>query len=320
VTDDKDFKHLVREEALRSGRHYAEVQAELRPPAEPGVGAGPMSPAEVARRVEAIEGVARRWLYDKPEALHLVALALLVPGSVLFSGISGTGITAMGKGVAAAIGGRLVAIDGRTGFDAAEAMEWRAGDVVLISHFDGLDPASQVAVIEAGRRPAIVLAKRHLIADRMPHPPDDDTRERFLFGAEFGYVDADTELRIVDEIRARIDGGPIEPAIEPSELVGMREAAAAVEVPAEVRRFAVEAMAAVRGDEQVMLGGSTVATINLVQAICAAAVADGRGRATIDDARWMLPPILAHRIVFRSDARADLPALLDRVLAARPMS
>src|SRR5205085_12372524 len=122
-----------------------EVQAGRRRPAGLGVDAGPMSPEEVARRVEAIEGVARRWLYDKPEALHLVALALLVPGNVLFSGLSGTGITAMGKGVAAAIGGRLVAIDGRTGFDPTEAMEWRAGDVVLISHFDGLDPALQVA-------------------------------------------------------------------------------------------------------------------------------------------------------------------------------
>ena len=187
---------------------------------------------------------------------------------------------------------------------------------MLISHLDGLDPAAQVAVVEAGRRPAIVLAKRHLIADRMPYPPDDDTRERFLFGTAFGYVDADTELRIVDEIRNGIDGGQVESAIDPAELSVMRAAAAAVEIPTEARRFAVQAMAAVRGDEQVVLGGSTVATIDLVQATGAAAMADGRSRATIDDARAMLAPVLTHRVVFRPGVEPDLPALLHRALAA----
>ena len=73
--------------------------------------------------------------------------------------------------------------------------------MVVISHFDGLEPASQVAVIEAGNVPAIVLVKVHPIANRMPYPPHDDIHERFLLHVNLGPADPETELRIIDEAR-----------------------------------------------------------------------------------------------------------------------
>jgi MoxR-like ATPase len=210
-------------------------------------------------------------------------------------------MTALGQGFAAAIGGRLVSVDGRTGFDRGETAAWRGDDVVVISHFDGLDPAAQVAVVEAGRRPAIVLAKRHPIANRMPFPPDDDTRERFLFGGDLDYGDTETELRIVNEVRDR-DGDSSSgqaAAIDLRELHAMRAAAAGVDIPADVRRHAVEAVAATRTDPDILLGASAVATLALVQAAAAAAITSGRARSTVGDVDDMLEPILSHRLVYR---------------------
>lgn len=312
MTDDKDFKQLVRDEARRSGRTYTDVRAEMRP-TPPGA-VEPLDPSELRDRFDAIVDVIETWAYGKHEQIRLVATALLVPGPVLLRGAPGNGMTALGQGVAAAIGGHLVSIDGRTGLDAGETARWRADDVVVISHFDGLEPAAQVAVIEGARAPAIVLAKRHPIADRMPFPPDDDTRERFLFGLDLGYSDADTELRIVNEIR---DGGtaPRGAVTDVAELAAMRAAVRAVVIPDEVRRFTVDTVAATRDDAAVLIGASTVATLSLVNAAAAATVANGRDRATVDDVRAVLEPILAHRVVFRDEDDADIVALVARVSA-----
>lgn len=312
MTEDKGFKHFVRDEAQKTGRRYSEVRSKLRPPVEGRSAGGRLGVEEVAARLASIEEVAGGWVYDKGEILHLVALALIVPGSVLLKGTAGNGMTALGKGVAAAIGGQLVYVDGRSGFDAAEAEEWDWPDVVLVGNFDGMDHAAQAAVVEARSRPAVLLAKCHAVPDRMPYPPDDDTLERFLFGAHFGYVEAESELRIIDEIRSGADR-PEAPTVAPIDLEAMRQTAREVEIPDEVSRFAVDAMGRLRRDPAVLLAGGTVATVGLVQASAASALADGRSRATTDDVRRMLRPVLGHRVVLRPGIDLAVDDLIDRV-------
>lgn len=198
MTDDKEFKQLVRAEARRSGRPYSAVREELRPAAAPV----PLDADEVARRFNAVVATIESWVYGASELARLVTAALLVPGNVLIRALPGNGMTALGQGVAAAVGGQLAPVDGRTGLDASVIASWRPDDVVVISHFDGLDRAAQVAAIEASGVPAILLAKVHRIPDRMPFPPDDETLERFLFRLELAPADQDAELRIVEESRS----------------------------------------------------------------------------------------------------------------------
>lgn len=111
MTDDKNFKRFVRAEARRSGRRYTAVRAELRPetPVEP------FEAAQVRDRFEAIVAIIETWRYGKPEVARLVATALMVPGNILVRGMPGNGMTALGQGVAAAIDGNLVSVNGRTG-------------------------------------------------------------------------------------------------------------------------------------------------------------------------------------------------------------
>jgi MoxR-like ATPase len=207
--------------------------------------------------------------------------------------------------VAAAIGGELVSIDGRAGLGDDGPVTWTPDDVVVISHFDGLAPADQVAVIEARTQPAIVLAKRHPVAGRMPHPPDDEMRERFLFGAELVAPDVATSLRIVSAVHDRSTAA-LTPArrdaVDGAGLRAMRAAVDAVDVPEGVRRFIVEQAAATRTEASLLLGVSTVATLDLLRATAARALADGRDVADVDDARQLLEPVFAHRVVPKDPA------------------
>ena len=314
MTDDKDFKQLVRAEARRTGRRYTTVREELRPtkPAEP------LEADAVRRAFDAIVACIETWRYGKPEVARVVATALLVPGNVLVRGMPGNGMTALGHGVAAAVGGHLVSVDGRTGLDPSDLAAWRPDDVVVVAHLDGLDRGSQVAVVEAATVPAIVLAKVHPISRRMPFPPDDETRERFLLGVVLGPADAETELRILDEVRDHTSIGGSASEADITQLAGMRAAAAAVEVPTDVRRHVVEMTAAIRADPAVLVGPSTIATLALVRTAGAVAVAAGRRQASVDDVRAISEPVLGHRLVLREGADADIATVIDRAAAARP--
>lgn len=302
MTDDKHFKHLVRGEARRTGRRYTEVRDDFRPP-RPRDDDPEVTPAEVGRRFRAVVEAIGTWIYGADDVVELVALALITPGSVLLAGGPGNGMSALGQGVAAAIGGTLVSIDGRAGLGEHGPAAWTADDVVVISHFDGLAPAEQVAVLEARTKPAIVLAKRHPIPDRMPHPPDDEMRERFLFGGDLVAPDVDTSLKIVSALR---DRSPLttarRDAIDGNGLQAMRSVVDDVDVPDDVRRFIVDQAAATRIDPSLLLGVSTVATLDLMRATAARAAADGRSTATVDDAQRLLTPVFTHRVVQREPA------------------
>ena len=303
MTDDKDFKHLVRAEARRSGRRYTDVRAELRAP-DGGGGRGGTAPRsmlaeEVAGRFAEIVAAIETWRYGPREQAWLVGLALLVPGNVLVRGAPGNGMTALGQGVAAAIGGRLVSIDGRAGFGPHHPDTWRPGDVINIAHLDGMEPADQVAMIEHSREPAIVLAKRHPIADRMPHLPDDEIRERFLFGVDFDAGDLDLQLRILNEAEDKAAKPRKEAVVSSDELVAMRDVVAVTAVPDAVRRHIVSVVDATRSDPEILVGASIVATLMLSRAAAACAAVDGRDEATIEDVERLIHAVLDHRLVRR---------------------
>ena len=310
MTDDKEFKQLARAEARRSGRRYTSVREELRPVRA----AEPLAASEVRARYDAIVATIETWVYGASELARLVAAALLVPGNVLVRALPGNGMTALGQGVAAAIGGELFSIDGRTGLDPSDVAAWRPDDVVVISHFDGLERAAQVAVVEASDVPAIVLAKVHRIPDRMPSPPDDDTRERFLFRLDLAPADPDTELWIVEEVRAGSSAGRSNTnVVDLDGLRSMRAAAAAVDVPTDVRRFVVDTTAAIRAEANVVIGPSTIAALAVVQAAAAIAAGDGRPSASVSDVKAVLMPVLGHRILLRDGGASR--DLIERITA-----
>jgi hypothetical protein len=319
VTDDKDFKQLVRTEARRTGRRYTDVRAELRSPEGGGGGGGSAARAAslgadaIAERFAEVIAAMQTWFYGPPDASRLAALGWDGPGNVPVRTARGNGMTVLGESVAAAIGGRLLAIDGRGGFGDDGPETWTAEDVVVISHLDGMQPGEQAAVVQASGRAAVVLAKRHPIAERMPFPPDDETRERFLFGFDLADIDVETQRRILDQARDRTGAPRRDRIVSTEELAGWRAAAADVDLPDEVRDAIVRVVDAARQDPAVLIGPSTVATLGLAQAAAAAALVGGRTTATVADVESLLGAVFAHRIVLRTDDPDGVDALLDRL-------
>lgn len=129
-------------------------------------------------------------------------------------------------------------------------------------------------------------------------------------------MEPDVELRIVEESRSgRATRAMNEPVVNLDGLLAMRAAAAAVDIPTDVRRFVVETTAAIRADENVVIGPSTIAAVAVVKAAAAIAAAHGRRSASIDDVASVLVPVLDHRLLLRSPADGAGRELIERTIS-----
>jgi MoxR-like ATPase len=86
-----------------------------------------------------------------------------------------------------------------------------------------------------------------------------------------------------------------------------------------VRAYLLELVRATRGDDRLALGASPRAALALLRAAQARALLDGRRFVLPDDVKLLAPPVLAHRLILRSDARlgGDSPQRLLADLLAR---
>ena len=312
MTKDKDFKRVVRDEAKASGRRYSAVRADLRPPTATASVGGDVDdfPATFAAIVDSVD----RALLGQPDVVRLVTIGVVVGAPMLLTARAGSGRTMLARGVATAIGATPVSVNGA--IDAApDIASWSANELVLVDQYDAMSPSHQAMVMEASRQPAVLLAGRSPRLAQTPGSLDDESVGRFVFDVEIGYADEATELRVLELIRA----GEISTAtqiVDIDGLAAMRATAAAVDMPEDVRRFAVKAIAATRDDAALAVGGSMLATASVMQGAAVVAAADGRTVATVDDARPLLRPALAHRIAFRDGADGDVDAVVERAVTA----
>ena len=113
-------------------------------------------------------------------------------------------------------------------------------------------------MVQGSSRAAVVLAKRHPIAERMPFPPDDETRQRFLFGFEWrGPRPGDAAEDSRQLPRSDGDAAPRAASCLPTSSPGGRAAAADVEFPDDVPAHACRSSAPARKEPSVFIGPSS---------------------------------------------------------------
>src|SRR5690606_10208090 len=94
---------------------------------------------------------------------------------------------------------------------------------------------------------------------------------------------------------------------------GLVQAVRQVHVSTEVRRYAVDLVAGTRQLTELRLGASPRSTLQLVRAARAQAALAGRGFTIPDDVQAVAIPVLAHRLVLTSEARAARRSTTDLV-------
>ncbi|WP_277606069.1 MoxR family ATPase [Glycomyces sp. L485] len=286
-----------------------------------------MSPQEFKATAEAILTNVEWVIEGKSQTIRLALAVMLAEGHLLLEDVPGVGKTQLAKSLARSVDCSVRRIQftpdllpsdvtGVSIFD-PEKRDFVFkpgaifGNLILGDEINRASPKTQAALLECMeerqvtidgstyklRSPFMVIATQNPVEMEGTYPLPEAQRDRFTARLAIGYPDVNAELAMLDH---RGEFNPLEslkPVCSGETIVRMIATARAVHVAPELKRYAVDLVAATRSNAQLRLGASPRATLQLLRCAQVLAAMDGRDFALPDDVQQLAVPILAHRLI-----------------------
>jgi len=274
-----------------------------------------------------------RVIVGKSAVVELAVVALLCEGHILLEDVPGLGKTVLAKSLARSLGCSFRRIQctpdllpsditGTYIFNQKTAdFEFRPGpvmsQVVLADEINRATPRTQSALLEAMQerqvttegetralpRPFLVMATQNPIELEGTFPLPEAQLDRFLLKIQIGYPTAEDDRLILSRFRATDPLDGLQPVVSSDDLLQMQKDCHEVHVAADVEDYIIRLIHATRGNAAVELGASPRAMLALYNASQALAAIRGRSYVTPDDIKYLVTPVLIHRIIPKSESR-----------------
>jgi len=281
--------------------------------------------------IEQVETV----IIGKRRTVELAVGALLCNGHVLLEDIPGVGKTTLAKALAKASGCSYKRVQftpdllpadvtGTSIFNQKTGeFEFRPGpvfaNIVLADEINRASPKTQSSLLECMAEfqvtadgvtrslpsPFFVIATENPIEYRGTYPLPEAQLDRFLMRLRLGYLTAAQEVSVLER---QVIEHPIHSvqAVANCELVvRLQQAIHRVFLENSVKEYMVALTTATREHPMVALGASPRGSLGLMRGSQALAAMAGREFVIPDDVKAVAEPVLAHRLILRSEARAD---------------
>ncbi len=283
--------------------------------------------AELGARVK--ENV-ERVMVGKGEVVDLAIVALLCEGHLLLEDVPGTGKTVLAKSIARSLGCTFrriqctpdllpADITGTNIFNQKTSdFEFRPGpimaQVVLADEINRATPRTQSALLEAMQesqvtadgetkmlpRPFVLIATQNPIELEGTFPLPEAQLDRFLLKVSIGYPSQEDDRRILARFRQADPLEELAPVVAAEDLMQVQADCREVHVAADVEDYIIRLVRATREHEALQLGASPRAMLSLYHAAQALAALRGRVFVLPDDVKYLVPFVLAHRVISRT--------------------
>jgi len=282
----------------------------------------------------------RKAVVGQDEPLELMLCGLIAGGHVLLEGVPGVAKTLMARALALSLTAEFKRIQftpdlmpadilGTSVFDLkTQSFVLVRGpiftDLLLADEINRAPAKTQSALLEAMQERTVslegrlfslspfftVFATQNPVESEGTYPLPEAQLDRFLFKIEVGYPDEHEEEAMLNAVNRGFDASDLKRAgvgsvITREELMEARRGMAEVSIEAPVLSYLRQLVTATRRSPRIRLGAGPRASVHLLLAAKALAALRGRGFVTPDDVRYLVGPVLKHRLLLSPDAELD---------------
>lgn len=277
-------------------------------------------------------------IVGQEQVLDLLLTALLANGHVLLEGVPGIAKTMMAKLLAKTIHTGFSRIQftpdlmpsdviGTTVFHTGRSeFEFKAGplfsNLVLIDEINRSPAKTQSALFEAMEErqvtidghtyklepPFLVVATQNPVEHEGTYRLPEAQLDRFLFKIEIGYPTLEQEVKILSHTHQRQFNNPMElvqAVVSAQEIMRYQKVVTQVLVEEHLIHYIAKIIEKTRHSNALYLGASPRASIAVLNASKAWAAIEGRDFVTPDDIRYVLTPVLRHRIILTPEKEME---------------
>jgi MoxR-like ATPase len=190
-------------------------------------------------------------------------------------------------------------------------------DILLADEINRASPRTQSALLEAmgekqvsveGDRRNLselffVIATQNPVEFRGTYPLPEAQMDRFAMQFTLGYVPPEEEVAILTAQEHNHPLDELKPAATLADVLALKRAVEDVRISNELKRYAVDLVAATRKANGVQLGASPRASIALMKTAQALALFDGLDFVTPEQIQELAVSVITHRLVMEPQAR-----------------